>query len=58
MPFDDPPAPRIKDAIGLVRAAFAAAGGGGLSYEGPYYQVNIPAYSRSGAARERLRSFP
>ena len=24
MPFDDPPAPRIKDAIGLVRAAFAA----------------------------------
>ncbi|MCZ6710624.1 MAG: LLM class flavin-dependent oxidoreductase [Gammaproteobacteria bacterium] len=54
MPFDDPPAPRIKDAIGLVRAAFAAAGGGGLSYSGPYYQVSIPAYSRSGAARESV----
>ena len=24
MPFNDPPAPRIKDAIGLIRAAFAA----------------------------------
>ena len=42
MPFDDPPAPRIRDAIGLVRAAIAAQKGGGLTYEGPYYQVKIP----------------
>ena len=53
-PFDDPPAPRIKDAIGLVRAAFAASKGGGLTYEGPYYQVKIPAYGRPGAVRESI----
>lgn len=54
MPFDDPPAPRIKDAIGLIRAAFAAGEGGGLTYEGPYYQVKIPAYARPGAVRESI----
>jgi probable F420-dependent oxidoreductase len=54
MPFDDPPAPRIKDAIGLIRAAFAARKGGGLTYEGPYYQVKIPAYARPGAARDSV----
>ena len=54
MPFEDPPAPRIKDAIALVRAAFAARKGGGLNYEGPYYQVKIPAFSRPGAAREQI----
>lgn len=54
MPFDDPPAPRIRDAIGLVRAAIAAQKGGGLTYEGPYYQVKIPAYSRPRAAREQI----
>ena len=54
MPFDDPPAPRMKDAIGLVRAAFAAQKGGGLIYDGPYYQVKIPAYSRPGAVRESI----
>ncbi len=54
MPFDDPPAPRIKDAIGLIRAAFAAGKGGGLTYEGPFYQVNIPAYARAGAVRESI----
>ncbi len=51
MPFDTPPAPRMKDAVGLIRAAFAARGGGGLSYRGPHYQVDIPAYSRPRAAR-------
>ena len=51
MPFDDPPAPRIKDAVGLIRAAFAARNGGGLDYAGPYYQVKIPAYARPHAVR-------
>lgn len=54
MPFDDPPAPRIKDAIGLVRAAITAQNDRGLRYDGPYYQVNIPAYSRPGAARPKI----
>ena len=51
MPFNDPPAPRMKDAIGLIRAAFAAQKGGGTVYDGPYYHVKIPQYSRPGAAR-------
>jgi probable F420-dependent oxidoreductase len=51
MPFDDPPAPRIRDAIGLIRAAFAARNGGGLTYEGPYYRVKIPAFARANAPR-------
>jgi len=54
MPFDDPPAPRIKDAVGLVRAAFAASKGGGLQYEGSYYQVKIPVFARPKAAREQI----
>lgn len=52
MPFNDPPAPRIKDAIGLIRAAFAAAqSSGGLAYDGAYYKVKIPQFSRPGTAR-------
>ena len=54
MPFDDPPAPRMRDAIGLIRAAFDAQKGGGLAYEGPYYKVRIPQYARPGAPRERI----
>src|SRR5262249_31047914 len=54
MPFNEPPAPRMKDAIGLVRAAFAAQKGGGLAYDGPYYHVKIPQYSRPGAARPEI----
>ena len=54
MPFDDPPARRVSDAIGLVRAAISAQGGGGLNYDGPYYQVKIPQYSRPGAARAAI----
>jgi probable F420-dependent oxidoreductase len=54
IPFDAPPAPRIKDAIGLVRAVFDAQKGGGLAYQGPYYQVNNPDFSRPGAVRARI----
>ncbi len=54
MPFDDPPAPRMREAIGLIRAAFDAQKGGGLRYTGQYYDVNIPMYARPGAARESI----
>lgn len=54
MPWDPAPAPKIRDAIGLVRAAFAAQKGGGLRYQGTHYQVNIPAYNRPNAARETI----
>lgn len=54
MPFEDPPATRVSDAIGLVRAAIEGQGGGGLKYDGPHYQVNIPQYSRPGAPRPQI----
>jgi len=53
-PFDVPPAPRMRDAIGLIRAAFAAKDGGGLRYDGEHYQVNIPQFQRPGAARNAI----
>lgn len=54
MAFDDAPAPRVKDAIGLIRAAFKAQSGGGLKYEGKYYSVSIPQYRRRGAPRQDI----
>jgi probable F420-dependent oxidoreductase len=54
MPFEHPPAPRMKDAIGLIRAAIAAQNGGGLTYDGTCYHVKIPQYSRPGAARTSI----
>jgi probable F420-dependent oxidoreductase len=54
MAFNDPPAPRMKDAIGLIRAAFAAQKGGGLIYDGSHYHVKIPQYARPGAPRETI----
>ncbi|MCB1697896.1 MAG: LLM class flavin-dependent oxidoreductase [Halioglobus sp.] len=54
MSFDGAPAPRFEDAIGLIRAAFAAQHGGGLHYSGPHYSVKIPLYSRPNAAREQI----
>jgi hypothetical protein len=50
--FDDPPAPRMREAAKLVRAAIAAQKGGGLRFDGRYYQIDIPQFARrSGAAR-------
>ena len=54
MPFDDPPAPRMREAIELIRAAIDAQKGGGLAYEGQYYKVSIPQYARPGAPRARI----
>jgi probable F420-dependent oxidoreductase len=54
MPFDAPPAPRMRDAIGLIRAVFAAKDGGGLKYDSEHYQVNIPQFQRHGSARDTI----
>jgi probable F420-dependent oxidoreductase len=54
MPFDTPPAPRMRDAIGLIRAAFHAQKGGGLSFESENYTVNIPQFVRPHAPRPEI----
>ena len=51
MPFSDPPAPRMREAVTLVRAAIAAQKGGGLRFDGAYYHIDIPQYARPGAPR-------
>ena len=52
--FDDPPAPRMREAVQLVRAAIAAQKGGGLRFAGRYYQVDIPQFARPGARRSEI----
>src|SRR5262245_26425349 len=52
--FDDPPAPRMREAVQLVRAAIATQKGGGLKFAGRYYQIDIPQYSRPGAPRAEI----
>jgi len=52
--FDDPPAPRIREAVQLIRAAIAAQKGGGLRFNGKYYQIDIPQYARPAAPRAEI----
>src|SRR4029077_21219128 len=52
--FDDPPAPRMREAVALVRAAIAAQKGGALKFTGRYYQIDIPQYSRPAAPRTEI----
>ena len=54
VPFEHPPAPRMREAVAVIRAAFAAQKGGGLRYDGKYYQIQIPAFARAGAARAEI----
>ena len=53
VPFEAP-APRLKELVELLRAAFRAAAGGGFRWEGQYWNLNVPMYSRPGAARDAL----
>lgn len=54
VPFDEAPARKMRDAIGLIRAAFDAKDGGGLDYQGTHYTVRIPQFARPGAPRARI----
>jgi probable F420-dependent oxidoreductase len=53
VPFSAP-APRMEELVELLRAAFAAQGGGGFRWEGRHWQLNVPIYARPGAAREQI----
>jgi probable F420-dependent oxidoreductase len=54
VPFDKPPAPRMREAVALVREAIRAQHGGGLSFKGDHYSVSIPGYVRPGAVRDQI----
>jgi probable F420-dependent oxidoreductase len=53
VPFSAP-APRMRELIALLRAAFAAQKGGGLRFEGEYWNLKVPMYARPGAARDSI----
>jgi alkanesulfonate monooxygenase SsuD/methylene tetrahydromethanopterin reductase-like flavin-dependent oxidoreductase (luciferase family) len=54
MSFDQPPAPRMREAVALIRAAITAQKGGGLKFDGQFYKIDIPQYSRPGAPRAEI----
>ena len=48
------PAPRMRELVELLRAAFAAQKGGGLRFEGRFWKIHVPLFARPGAARPAL----
>ena len=53
VPFDSPAA-RMTELVELLRAAFRASAGGGFRWEGKYWKLNVPIYSRPAAVRDTL----
>jgi alkanesulfonate monooxygenase SsuD/methylene tetrahydromethanopterin reductase-like flavin-dependent oxidoreductase (luciferase family) len=53
VPFSAPAA-RMTELVELLRAAFAAQKGGGFRFEGDFWDLKVPLYSRPGAAREAI----
>lgn len=53
VPFSAPAA-RTAELVRLLREAFAAQKGGGLRFEGDFWKLKVPLYSRPGAAREQI----
>jgi probable F420-dependent oxidoreductase len=53
VPFEAP-APRTIELVELLRALFRASAGGGFKWEGRYWNLNVPIYSRPEAVRDAL----
>lgn len=50
VPFEAP-APRMRELVDLLRAAFLAQKGGGFRWEGTHWNLSVPIYARPGAPR-------
>ena len=48
VPFEKPAA-RMRELVGLLRAAFKAGSGFGFRFKGRFWNLNIPVYMRPGA---------
>ncbi|MFP8880224.1 MAG: LLM class flavin-dependent oxidoreductase [Myxococcota bacterium] len=48
------PAPRMHELVRLLKAVFAAQGGGGFRWEGEHWNINVPIYARPNAARNDI----
>jgi probable F420-dependent oxidoreductase len=53
IPFSEPAA-RMKELVTLLRQAIAAQRGGGFRFEGRFWKLNVPIYSRPGAPRSEI----
>jgi probable F420-dependent oxidoreductase len=53
IPFSQPAA-RMKELVTLLRQAIAAQRGGGFRFEGRFWKLNVPIYSRPGAPRSEI----
>ena len=52
VPFSAP-APRMRELVELLRAAFDAQKGGGFRWEGEHWKLSVPIYARPGRAARR-----
>ena len=48
------PAPRMRELVQLLRAAFQAQAGGGFRWEGRFWKIHVPLYARPNAARDDI----
>jgi probable F420-dependent oxidoreductase len=53
IPFSEPAA-RMRELVTLLRQAIAAQRGGGFRFEGRFWKLNVPIYSRPGAPRSEI----
>jgi probable F420-dependent oxidoreductase len=53
VPFSQPAA-RSEELVRLLRALFAATGGGGFRFDGEFWKLRIPAFARGGPIRKDL----
>lgn len=53
-PFEPRSAAKMKECVALIRKIWATHKGGGMRFEGDFYRLNIPAYSRPHIVRDRI----
>ncbi len=53
-PFERRSAAKMKECIALIRQIWASHKGGGVRFDGEFYHIHIPAFSRPGALRDRI----
>ena len=52
--FEPRSAPKMKECVALIRHIWGCHKGGGMKFEGDFYKLNIPAYSRPYIVRDRI----
>ncbi len=53
-PFDPRSAAKMKECVALIRKIWAAHKGTGVRFDGEFYRINIPAFVRPQAVRDRI----